>query len=193
MKNIAAVLLSAFLITCTEKKTETVNTGNSTVISDKDREIDSMKSVIEAQNNPQQESLKEEETIDSENTEKGTEPIDENKTLQNLSGKHALTLQWIGWGKPGTIHFKKTGENTYTVSGSQKEGTNYLKVEGKMVQVSNEELQFEGTLETFVESNGGKCLRTGPQTFLVTKNRKYWRMQNMVECFGLTDYVDIYF
>lgn len=112
---------------------------------------------------------------------------------KDLSGKHSLTLQWISWEKPGIINFKKIGENKYQVSGGQKRGADYLKIEGNITQISDEELAFEGTVETNIQSNGGKCLRTGPQTFLVTQNRKYWRMQNMVECFGLTDYVDIYF
>ena len=30
-------------------------------------------------------------------------------------------------------------------------------------------------------------------TFRVTQNRKYWRLQQMEVCDGLTDYVDIYF
>ena len=124
-----------------------------------------------------------------------TNPHNENEDsgLKDLSGKHPLTLQWISWDKPGTVNFKKTGEDEYHVSGSQKRGSDYLKIEGKMTQISEKELAFEGTIETNIKSNGGKCLRTGPQTFLVTQNRKYWRMQNMVECFGLTDYVDIYF
>lgn len=102
-------------------------------------------------------------------------------------------MQWISWDKPGTINLKKIEHNKYHVSGIQKKGDDYLKIEGQIIQFSPHELSFEGTIETFVKANGGKCLRTGPQTFLATQNRKYWRMQNMVECFGLTDYVDIYF
>ena len=78
-------------------------------------------------------------------------------------------------------------------AGIQKKGKDYVKIEGQIIQISNEELNFEGTIETFVGNNGGKCLRTGPQLFLVTQNRKYWRLQSMEECFGLTDYIDIYF
>jgi len=36
-------------------------------------------------------------------------------------------------------------------------------------------------------------VRSGPMEFLVTQDRKYWRLQDMVACDGLTDYVDIYF
>lgn len=132
---------------------------------------------------------------DEGNQENGTEEPQNNESssLKNLSGNHNLTLQWISWDKPGNINFKKIGENKYKVSGNQKRGADYLKVEGEITQISNTELAFEGTIETKIASNGGKCLRTGPQTFLVTQNRKYWRMQNMEHCFGLTDYVDIYF
>jgi hypothetical protein len=42
---------------------------------------------------------------------------------------------------------------------------------------------------------GSPCVRTGPMTFAITQNRRYWRLQepHMVSCDGSTDYVDIFF
>jgi hypothetical protein len=116
-----------------------------------------------------------------------------------LVGTHPLTLQWISWDKPGYVHIKPATGDWYPIEGEQKSatGNNYVRIEGKIKPVSEKELLFEGRIETLVESiNGGKpCLKKGEQIFLSTKGRKYWRMQNMLNCEGnrVTDYVDIYF
>lgn len=118
------------------------------------------------------------------------------QTIADISGKHALTLQWISWDKPGTVNFTKIGKNLYKVSGSQKKGREYLTIEGEISQVSVDELSFDGTIKhsTAINANGKECVKTGPKTFLATKNRKYWRMQDMANCDGVaTDYIDIYF
>lgn len=187
------VLISSFLtfLYCSDKKTESVTTDtNRENTAQKDREIDSLKNVIASKE------LEEAKEAAQNSADENPSPSEENPQpdgLRNLSGKHSLTLQWIGWDRPGSVMFTKTGPAQYKISGNQKNGKDYLRIEGVVHQISDSELQFEGTIETFVESNGGKCLRTGPQQFLVTQNRKYWRLQNMTECFGLTDYVDIYF
>ena len=192
MKHLAILCSLLFIIACSDNKDKTVKTtDNSAAISKKNEEIDSLKSVIATMENHSSQDSQTSNSDEGNHVKNPTE--NENYSLKDLSGKHGLTLQWISWEKPGTIHFTKVSNNTYTVSGSQKNGKDYLRVEGEIVQISDKKLQFEGTVESFIQSNGGKCLRTGPQTFLVTQNRKYWRMQNMVECFGLTDYVDIYF
>lgn len=173
------VLISSFLmfLFCSEKKTETITTDSQPeVIADEIEYSDSLNTIIY-----------------DEEDQHVTESADTESVLKDLSGKHSLSLQWISWEKPGVVNFTKTAPREYKISGSQQRGKDYLKIDGEIQQISDEELQFEGTIETFVENNGGKCLRTGPQLFLVTQNRKYWRLQNMTECFGLTDYVDIYF
>ena len=40
---------------------------------------------------------------------------------------------------------------------------------------------------------GRRCERTGDYEFRATGKRKYWRMQKMEACGGLTDYVDVYY
>ncbi len=189
MKKYALIATSLLMFSCAEKKTDTTDSSNQThVPAEINSETDSLKTAISENEN---------DTILSEDRYGETEESDvtgsSNSDLRDLSGKHSLTLQWISWDKPGTVNFRKTGDGKYSISGIQKKGKDYVKIEGQIIQISNEELNFEGTIETFVGNNGGKCLRTGPQLFLVTQNRKYWRLQSMEECFGLTDYIDIYF
>lgn len=196
MKNVVIILFVAALYSCEQKKTEKVETADQTeIVADKNREIDSLKNVISEQNS--------EKNDDGEhaipdpndpvygNQEDGTE-TPETSTAKDLSGKHSLTLHWVSWDKPGIITFKKTGDKTYKVSGKQSIKDQYVTIEGKITQISPLELQFEGTVITN-NNLDGKCVKTGPQLFLSTKGRKYWRMQNMENCNGAVDYIDIYF
>lgn len=126
-------------------------------------------------------------------------PISENSKPGGIGGKHLLTLQWISWDKPGSINFTpvKNKRNTYRVKGRQSIKGDYVTIDGTIVQRSARELFFNGTIKSKVSSinNGQVCERKGPQTFLSTRNRKYWRLQQMENCEGnrVTDYIDIYF
>jgi len=121
-------------------------------------------------------------------------------TLANVRpGKHLLTLQWISWDRPGSILLEPMGDGWFNAVGEQRKAANgdYLTIKGRLKPVSKTELLFEGTIETKVNSlNGGEpCIRQGPMNFKTTRNRKYWRLQNMLNCEGnlVTDYIDIYF
>jgi hypothetical protein len=121
-------------------------------------------------------------------------------TYARFPGKHALTLQWISWDFPGSVNITKGTDGWYNITGQQvdrKNNQNYLKIKGKIKPVNAFELEFDGEIETRVETlNGGKpCLRTGRKIFKATGTRKYWRLQDMINCEGgmVTDYVDIYF
>ncbi len=120
--------------------------------------------------------------------------------LPDISGMHNLTLQWISWDNPGKIKFTKTDEpNVYKISGEQKSAAlGYVKVDGIAKMISPLQLEFDGTIAVNLSRNPTKeteCTKVGKQTFLSTKNRKYWRLQNMQSCYnnGTIDYVDIYF
>ena len=56
-------------------------------------------------------------------------------------------------------------------------------------------MQFTGRIESSVSyiQNGLPCIKEGNYTFKSTQGRKYWRLQEMDGCEGVTDYVDIYF
>lgn len=121
-------------------------------------------------------------------------------SLPDLSGRHNLTLQWISWDRPGKINFIRTDTpNVYIVKGEQiNSKTGYMKIEGNIKTITPLELVFDGTITinlTGPYDEGIECQKTGKQIFLSTKNRKYWRMQNMKSCYnnGTTDYIDIYF
>ena len=111
-------------------------------------------------------------------------------------GKHSLTLQWIE-GK-GSINFVKKGKSEFEVSGEQKSSKteDFLKMEGVIQVRSSTELEFTGKIETQVSyiNDGKVCLRDGKHTFKAYGKRKYWRMQDKINCDGkVTDYIDIYF
>ena len=111
----------------------------------------------------------------------------------DIAGKHALTLQWISWDRPGSVMITKGNGEWYKISGKQQERGQYLRINGKIRVVTAKQLEFDGVIETLAPDSI-YCKREGLQTFLSTKNRKYWRLQNMLNCDGIiTDYVDIYF
>ena len=115
------------------------------------------------------------------------------------AGKHNLTLQWISWDEPGSVNIQPAEDGWFSIEGSQKnrKSNDYISINGFIKQISATELEFKGEIKSVVETiNGGKpCIRTGTKIFKTTKNRKYWRLQDMINCEGgmLTDYVDIYF
>ena len=114
-------------------------------------------------------------------------------------GKHQFTLQWISWDEPGSVMIQPAEDGWFSIEGQQKSRKNndYITINGLIKQISASELQFKGEIKSVVETvNGGEpCVRTGTKIFKTTKNRKYWRLQDMINCEGgmLTDYVDIYF
>lgn len=114
-------------------------------------------------------------------------------------GKHSLSLQWISWEKMGEVEIKHLGDNKYSIEGEQRNQTNddYLKIKGTLAPISEKELIFDGTVEHQIShlNQGQPCVKNGKQIFKSTKNRKYWRMQDMQNCEGgmVTDYIDIYF
>ncbi|MGO1242945.1 MAG: hypothetical protein ACTJHT_08650 [Sphingobacterium sp.] len=114
-------------------------------------------------------------------------------------GKHNISLQWISWDNLGEAEIKSFENNTYRIDGEQTDPKNgdYLKIHGTLEPISEKELKFVGTVATKSASvnRGEPCVKEGEQQFLSTKNRKYWRMQDMENCEGgmVVDYVDIYF
>jgi hypothetical protein len=113
------------------------------------------------------------------------------------AGKHPISLQWIGWDKPGSAEIKPLDGGWYSVSGSQKNSEgDYLTIDGKIKRITKKELEFDGTIVTKVKynNNGEPCIKEGKQTFYAKGKRKYFRLQNMENCEGgmLVDYVDIY-
>jgi len=115
------------------------------------------------------------------------------------TGKHNFTLQWIGWDYPGSVMIEKINKNTYSIRGQQLSNQNndYVKINGTLTPATKKKLIFNGTINYLVShnNNGKECIKSGKQIFKASGNRKYWRLQDMINCEGgrLTDYIDIYF
>ena len=113
-----------------------------------------------------------------------------------FTGTHALSLQWIGWDKPGSATIIPAQNGWYTITGRQEKNEDYLRINGRIRPLNERELEFEGEIETLVThlNNGQPCLKTGKRLFKATGDRQYWRLQDMNNCEGSTlDYIDIYF
>ncbi len=133
---------------------------------------------------------------DASNSQKET-PVPIDTVASEKAGNHPISLHWIGWDKPGKATVTPAGNGWYTITGKQvKDERNYLSIAGKIKRLSEKELEFDGTIETRVETiyGGEPCVRKGAQRFFGKGTRTYFRMQNMENCEGgnLVDYIDIY-
>lgn len=114
-------------------------------------------------------------------------------------GKHNITMQWIGWTKPGIASISQRKDGFYQIDGRQQSdnGEDYLVISGTLQPVKKNSLIFEGTIRSRVSIiNGGKeCERKGKYHFNAVKNKKYWRLQESKNCEGgmVIDYIDIQF
>ncbi|TCZ67051.1 hypothetical protein [Flaviaesturariibacter aridisoli] len=124
--------------------------------------------------------------------------IDPPPAVALRSGRHDLTLQWIGWNAPGRATLTPAEDGWYRIEGRQQSRDgDYLRISGRIQPLTPKELRFVGRIETRVHfNNGGRpCVKEGEQRFLSTKGRQYWRLQNMATCGekNTVDYVDLYF
>ena len=114
-------------------------------------------------------------------------------------GTHNITLQWISWDHPGTAEVTFINKDRYQIVGEQRsrENDDYLIIDGSLVPQDERTFLFEGAIEYRVSHNNGgePCIKTGPLHFKASGKRKYWRLQEKINCEGgmLTDYIDIYF
>ncbi|WP_342648223.1 hypothetical protein [Mucilaginibacter sp. CSA2-8R] len=114
-------------------------------------------------------------------------------------GQHAFTLQWIDLDKhgPGSVTIQALGNNKYSIEGEQrdKEKKDYVTIKGT-IMADKETLYFDGKIVSKVGfvNNGKPCEVTGPAVFKAIGKRRYWRLQRMSNCDGISsDYIDIYF
>ena len=124
--------------------------------------------------------------------------VSKNNAVEDmLQGKHLLTIQWLSFEKEpaGSVSIEKADSGWYSIKGKQENKKGFLKIDGKIKRVTKLELLFDGDITYSIDYIHGNdtCRKSGPQTFLSTKKRKYWRLQNMEGCAGTTDYIDIYF
>lgn len=124
--------------------------------------------------------------------------VNDRNAARMLLGSHKLSLQWISWNYFGSANVTNV-KGVYRIKGEQRgrgKSTDFVRIDGVITTISPKEFKFEGMVEMQIDHiNGGQpCLREGELTFAITKNRRYWRMQEMDNpCDMATDYVDIYF
>ena len=114
------------------------------------------------------------------------------------TGVHSFTIQWISFdAKPGTVMIKSIGNGSYTIEGEQRNKANndYVTIKGT-IQSLERQLLFDGKIVSRISSinNGQPCELKGPAIFRASGKRKYWRLQQMLNCDNeTTDYIDIFF
>ena len=121
--------------------------------------------------------------------------VEDPTALARLRRNSGVTLQWISWEYRGRVAVTDRGGVVH-LAGSQVErgGRGRLELDGDVVAISRDRFTFRGRIAiTDTPDAGRNCLRDGDYEFRITGRRRYWRLQEMEVCDGLTDYVDIYF
>ncbi|MCZ4223249.1 hypothetical protein [Pedobacter rhodius] len=115
------------------------------------------------------------------------------------TGLHSFTIQWITFNKnnPGSVYIKVIGQDEYSIEGEQKDpkSHDYVSIKGTFLNRGNT-LKFNGKIVSKISFiNGGQpCERNGLYIFKASGKRKYWRLQQLLNCDGqTTDYIDIFF
>lgn len=115
------------------------------------------------------------------------------------TGAHSFTIQWISFNnvKPGTVIIKPIKNGIYSIEGEQRDigRKEYVTIKGTIESVDRN-LYFIGKIVSRIETinNGQPCEFSGQTVFRASGTRKYWRLQQMLNCDKeTTDYIDIFF
>lgn len=123
--------------------------------------------------------------------------VDDAGALGRLRANSGITLQWIGFETPrrGTLRASWANGLLHLAGGQRAAGdAGRLALDGDVVRIGARSFTFRGRiLITDTPDAGRRCVRDGTFEFRATGQRRYWRLQQMEACDGLTDYVDIYF
>lgn len=127
----------------------------------------------------------------------GRTTVTDPAALARLQRNSGVTLQWISFESPARGHVRVTREgDLYRLRGEQRarRGPGRLTLDGTLTEIGPRNFLFLGRIViTGAPDAGRECVRDGEFDFRVTGRRRYWRLQQMEVCDGLTDYVDIYF
>jgi hypothetical protein len=115
------------------------------------------------------------------------------------TGAHSFTIQWISFNKvkPGTVTIKPNKNGIYSIEGEQRDqkSNEYVTIKGTIEPIDRN-LYFNGKIVSRIAfiNNGQPCELNGQAVFRASGKRKYWRLQQMLNCDSeTTDYIDIYF
>ena len=112
--------------------------------------------------------------------------------LARLRHNGGISLQWISWDRRGRVAVSERGGLIH-LTGMQS-GRGRLTLDGDVTEIGPASLTFRGRIAIVDTPDPGRnCVRDGTYEFRITERRHYWRLQQMEQCDGLTDYVDIYF
>lgn len=119
--------------------------------------------------------------------------IQNQAAYERLMNNSGITLQWLWSAQRG--HLTATDENDLVhIEGTQANFEGTLKIKGDIVSIASDRFIFRGTILILdAPDKGRRCERNGDFEFRATGKRKYWRLQQMEACGGLTDYVDVYY
>lgn len=115
--------------------------------------------------------------------------------LARLRRNSGITLQWISFESSARGHVIVTERGGLIhLRGSQRGGGGELTLDGDVLSIDARSFTFRGEISIVGTPDLTRnCLRDGTYEFRVTGRRRYWRLQQMEVCDGLTDYVDIYY
>ncbi len=119
--------------------------------------------------------------------------IKDRAAYNRLLSNSGISLQWLWTDARGQVDaVNDNGVLRLTGGHSTSEGE--LEIDGEVVSISADRFIFRGTILILDAPDlGRRCERHGDFEFRATGKRKYWRLQQMEACDGLTDYVDIYY
>jgi hypothetical protein len=123
--------------------------------------------------------------------------INDQKAAQQLLGKHALTLQWIGTGglkDAGSAEVKQEG-GEWRLTGRKDAKEGFVSLDGVVTRIDKTTFTFKGKIVTRVDTifEGKECPRDVEVTFERKGARKYWRMYPIDNpCEAVADYIDIF-
>jgi hypothetical protein len=118
--------------------------------------------------------------------------VHDRAALARLRANSGLALQWVSWDRRGRLAVTAQG-GLYHLRGTQA-GRGRLELDGDVLEIGATSFAFRGRIAIVDAPDPGRnCIRDGTYEFRITRNRHYWRLQQMEACDGLTDYVDIYF
>nr|WP_156525712.1 EAL domain-containing protein [Achromobacter ruhlandii] len=112
---------------------------------------------------------------------------------ERLLHNSGISVQWLWTDERGKLNAVDDNDVVRLEGGHANENGS-VTIKGQVLSISADRFTFRGTiLIVDAPDKGRRCERTGDYEFRATGKRKYWRLQQMEACGGLTDYVDIYY
>jgi len=113
------------------------------------------------------------------------------RSFKDLSGTHSLTHDQVSGA--GKISFTKIGQDEYKISGGNKAGSNFVKIEGTAKMTSPKNIKFDGTITQSISDydNGKLDVRNGKKNFSTKDGGKTFKLYESVNNAGFGDKIII--